>query len=66
MRTACAADAQKLCPNVERGREAIRACLQANAAQLSEPCKAASAGAAHEAGKPREADARKADGSTTQ
>ncbi len=64
MRTACAADAQKLCPNVERGG-ALRACLQSNAAQLSEPCKAASSGAAA-GGKPREADARKADGSTTQ
>ena len=44
MRTACAADVQKLCPNVERGREAIRACLQANAAQLSDACKAATDG----------------------
>jgi hypothetical protein len=56
---------QKFCANVERGREAIRACLQANAAQLSEPCKAASSGT-QEGGKPREADARKGDGSTTQ
>ena len=40
-RAACAGDVQKLCANVERGREAIRACLQANAAQLSEACKAA-------------------------
>jgi multidrug efflux system membrane fusion protein len=64
-RTACAADMQKFCANVERGREAIRACLQANAAQLSEPCKAASSGT-QEGGKPREADARKGDGSTTQ
>ena len=45
IRTACAADAQKLCPNVERG-SALRTCLQANAAQLSEPCKAASSGGA--------------------
>ena len=43
---------------------AIRACLQANAAQLSETCKAAAA--AQEGGKPREADARKVDGSSTQ
>ena len=64
MRTACAADVQKLCANVERSRDAIRACLQANAAQLSEACKAAAAG--QEGGKPREADARKVDGSSTQ
>jgi membrane fusion protein, multidrug efflux system len=64
-RTACAADLQKLCPNVERSREAIRACLQANAAQLSEPCKA-SLSSAPDGGKPREADARKTDGSSTQ
>ena len=64
MRTACAADIEKLCSGVERNREAIRACLQTHAAQLSEPCKAASAG--RENGKPREADARKADGSSTQ
>ena len=42
----------------------MRACLQANAAQLSEPCKAAGRGQA--GGKPREADARKAEGSSTQ
>jgi len=63
-RTACAADLQKFCPSVERGKDAMRACLQANAAQLSEPCKAASAGQA--GGKPREADARKPEGSSTQ
>ena len=63
-RTACAADVQKFCPNVERGKDAMRACLQANAARLSEPCKAASAGQA--GGKPREADARKPEGSSTQ
>ena len=63
-RTACAADVQKLCANVERGREAIRACLQANTAQLSDGCKAALVAQAD--GKPREADARKPDGSSTQ
>jgi membrane fusion protein, multidrug efflux system len=63
MRAACAGDAQKLCPGVERG-SALRACLQSNAAKLSEPCKVATSGAG--GGKPREADARKADGSTTQ
>ena len=62
MRTACAADVQKFCPNVERGRDALRSCLQANAAQLSEACKVAASGA-QQSGKPREADARKADGS---
>ena len=63
MRAACAADIEKLCSGVERNREAIRACLQTHAAQLSESCKAASAG---RDGKPREADARKADGNSTQ
>jgi multidrug efflux system membrane fusion protein len=66
IRTACAADLQKLCPNVERGRDAIRGCLQANAAQLSEGCKAVAMGQGQDGGKPREADARKTDGSTTQ
>jgi membrane fusion protein, multidrug efflux system len=66
IRTACAADLQKLCPNVERGREAVRGCLQANAAQLSEVCKAVAMGQGQDGGKPREADARKTDGSTTQ
>jgi multidrug efflux system membrane fusion protein len=56
-REACAADVQKLCAGVERS--GVRACLQANAAQLSEGCKAIAAG-----GKPREADARST--STTQ
>jgi multidrug efflux system membrane fusion protein len=40
-RTACAGDIEKHCANVERSRGAIRACLQASAAQLSEECKAA-------------------------
>jgi multidrug efflux system membrane fusion protein len=65
-RAACASDVQKLCANVERGREAIRACLQANAAQLSEACKAAVAAQRGGRSTPREADARKVDGSTTQ
>jgi membrane fusion protein, multidrug efflux system len=42
VRTACAADIQKFCTNVEN-RGAIRACLQASAPQLSEGCKAAAA-----------------------
>jgi multidrug efflux system membrane fusion protein len=41
VRTACAADVQKLCANAERGRESTRKCLQAHAAELSEECKAA-------------------------
>ena len=64
MRAACAADIEKLCANVERNRDAIRGCLQTNAAQLSDSCKAVFAG--REGGTPREADARKADGSSTQ
>jgi hypothetical protein len=40
-RAACAGDIEKHCANVERSRRAIRACLQASAAQLSEECKAA-------------------------
>jgi membrane fusion protein, multidrug efflux system len=45
VRTACAADVQKLCPDAERGKD-VRACLLANSAQLSEDCKAAAAAAA--------------------
>jgi multidrug efflux system membrane fusion protein len=61
MRAACAADIQKFCPNVERGKE-VRACLQTNAAQLSEPCKAAAA----EGGRARRGEARKVEGGTTE
>jgi multidrug efflux system membrane fusion protein len=43
-RAACAADIKRHCANVERSREAIRACLQENAPQLSEACKAAAKG----------------------
>jgi len=63
LHTACAADAERLCANVERSREAIRACLKANAAQLSDTCKAAAT--PHEEAEPREADARKVDGNAT-
>jgi hypothetical protein len=63
-RAACAADIQKLCPNVERGRD-IRACLQSNAQQLSEPCKAAakalSAQRSEDGGAARDGPMRKAD-----
>ena len=44
MRTACAADIAKLCPDAERGKD-LRACLQTNAAVVSEDCKAAAAAA---------------------
>jgi multidrug efflux system membrane fusion protein len=63
MHTPCAVDAAKLCANVDKSREAIRACLTANAAQLSDPCKAATT--AQGRGEPREADARNGDGSAT-
>ena len=39
-------DMEKHCANVERSRTAIRACLQAKAEHLSEPCKVAMAAAA--------------------
>lgn len=68
MRTACAEDVQRLCANVERSREAIRSCLQANAARLSDSCKAAAATRQGREGSsgPREADARRPDGSARQ
>ncbi len=43
MRTACADDMKRFCANTERSRSAIRACLEVNAAQLSEACKTAAA-----------------------
>ena len=67
VRVACAADVAKLCANVERTRDAVRACLQANAAQLSDGCREATAkGAERKGGKPREADARPPERSSTQ
>jgi len=60
VRAACAEDVAKHCANVERGRSAIRACLQANAAQLSDACRAAVAGADQRL---RKGDLRKAEGS---
>jgi membrane fusion protein, multidrug efflux system len=62
VRAACADDIQKLCANAE-GR-GVRSCLQTNASKLSDTCKVAISAA--RGGKPREADARKADSSTTQ
>jgi membrane fusion protein, multidrug efflux system len=65
LRTACAADIQKFCANVER-RSAIRACLQASAPQLSEACRAAAKEAAAITGgadgKARTGTVRKAEG----
>ena len=40
-RTACAADVQKFCAGIEKAKGATRACLDGNAAQLSDTCKAA-------------------------
>jgi multidrug efflux system membrane fusion protein len=64
LRTACAGDVEKFCANVERSREAIRSCLIANAARLSEACRAAAE--RQRGGKAREADVRRAEGSSTQ
>jgi multidrug efflux system membrane fusion protein len=61
LRTACAADMQKFCPGAERGK-AVRACLQTNAAQLSEECKAAAA----ESGGRRKGEMRKVEGGPTE
>jgi len=41
VRVACAADVQKLCPDIERGKGEKRACLQAHQADLSDECRAA-------------------------
>jgi hypothetical protein len=45
-RGACKADAEKLCPGVERGHGRIAACLRQNEAQVSAACKDAMAKAA--------------------
>jgi multidrug efflux system membrane fusion protein len=66
LRTACAADIQKFCANVEK-RSAIRACLQASAPHLSEACRAARKEAAAKGGadaKVRTGPVRKAEGDT--
>ena len=60
--TACAEDVRRFCANAEQSRSAIRACLEANAARVSESCRAAVAEAA---GKARKRDARR-DGSSTE
>lgn len=38
-RSACGADVVKLCPDVERSRDALRACLQSKKDQLSPACR---------------------------
>ncbi len=43
VRLACAQDVLKFCANVEQSRRALRSCLEANAAQLSDGCRAAAA-----------------------
>ena len=43
IRTACAADVQKLCANIERAKGAMRSCLESHEIQLSDGCKAARA-----------------------
>ena len=43
IRVACAADVQKLCPGIERGKGERRTCLQAHETELSEECRAARA-----------------------
>jgi len=43
VRAACAADVQKFCANVERGKGAMRACLEEHQANLSAECTAARA-----------------------
>jgi hypothetical protein len=42
-RAACGADVQKLCADVERGKGAIRSCLDTHEKELSSACKAARA-----------------------
>ena len=42
-RAACANDVQKFCANVEHAKGAVRSCLETNASQLTDTCKAARA-----------------------
>jgi multidrug efflux system membrane fusion protein len=71
VRAACAADVQRFCAGVEE-RGAIRACLQANAAQLSEACRTAARGPARRGprsesdGKARKEPVREAERSSKQ
>jgi hypothetical protein len=43
VRAACAADVQRFCANIERGKGALRACLEANQKDLSPACSTARA-----------------------
>lgn len=43
VRAACAADVQKFCAGIERGKGAMRACLEEHATSLSTECSAARA-----------------------
>lgn len=61
LRVACAADIRKLCPNAEGGKE-MRTCMRANAAELSEGCKAMISGR----GGSRKGETRKVGGSSTE
>jgi len=51
VRTACAADIQKFCANIERARGAMRSCLEAHEKDLTATCKAARAERAAERAK---------------
>ena len=42
-RAACANDVQKFCANVDHAKGAVRSCLETNASQLTDTCKAARA-----------------------
>jgi Cysteine rich repeat len=43
MRAACGSDIQKFCATVERGKGAMRSCLESHQSDLSATCKAARA-----------------------
>jgi hypothetical protein len=43
VRAACAADVAKYCADIERAKGAMRGCMEAHDAQLSDGCKAARA-----------------------
>jgi hypothetical protein len=66
MRSACAADVQKFCANVEGGRSAVRDCLRAHAAQLSEACKAAAMREGGGQGRKGDGSVSKAQGTSTE
>ena len=43
VRTACAADIQRFCANIERAKGAMRSCLEQNQTGISQECNAARA-----------------------